>query len=110
MTIKDRFLGLVPRPRRAARVIAAVAFTGRFVAACDVHGTSEPGSLSSMTISPNPKTMAINGTQQFSALGTDFSGAAVTITPVWSVVAGGGSISASGLFTAGTSPQTYTNT
>src|SRR4051812_5447964 len=108
--IKDRILGMVPRKGRAARVIAAAAFTGLFVVACDVHGTSEPGSLSSMTISPNPKTMAINGTQQFVALGTDFSGAAVTITPVWSVVAGGGSISATGMFTAGTAPQTYTNT
>jgi hypothetical protein len=108
--IRDRILGMMSRTRRATPLIAAVAFTGLFAVACDVHGTSEPGSLSSMTISPNPKTMPINGTQQFSALGTDFAGAEVTITPVWSVVAGGGSISPSGLFTAGTSPQTYTNT
>jgi hypothetical protein len=98
--------------RRAAitRVLAAVAVAGTFMAACDVHGTSEPGSLSAISISPNPKTLAINGTQQFLATGIDYSGANVSIAPLWSVVAGGGSISATGLFTAGTSPQTFTNT
>ena len=108
--IRDRFLRVVAGRASVTRAIAALAFTGVFVAACDVHGTSEPGSLSTMTISPNPQTLAINGTQQFVATGKDFSGSDVSIVPVWSVIAGGGTISSSGLFTAGTSPQTYTNT
>ena len=95
---------------RFARVVAAVALAGAFTAACDVHGVSEPGTLSTLTISPDPQSMAISGTQQFTAVARDFSGAIVTSEPVWSIVAGGGTISGAGLFTAGTAPQTYTNT
>src|SRR5258705_710386 len=95
---------------RVARVVAAVALAGAFTAACDVHGVSEPGTLSTLTISPDPQSMAISGTQQFTAVARDFSGAIVTSEPVWSIVAGGGTISGAGLFTAGTAPQTYTNT
>jgi Ice-binding-like len=92
------------------RAIAALAIAGILVTACDVHGISQPGTLSSLSISPNPQSLAVNGTQQFSAVATDFSGAHVSVTPTWSVVAGGGTISSSGLFTAGTTPQTYANT
>ena len=96
--------------RRVARVFVAAAFAGLFTAGCDVHGISSPGTLSSIVVSPNPQTLAANGTQQFSAVGKDFSGATVALTPTWSVVAGGGTISASGLFTAGTTPGTFANT
>ncbi|MDP1891985.1 MAG: ice-binding family protein, partial [Gemmatimonadaceae bacterium] len=68
------------------------------------------GSLATITVSPNPVTLAINGTQSFTAVGTDAGGNVVAITPTWSVAAGGGAISAGGLFTAGTTPGTYTNT
>src|ERR1019366_211325 len=37
-------------------------------------------------------------------------GNVVSITPTWAVVASGGTISASGLFTAGAVPGTFTNT
>jgi hypothetical protein len=95
---------------RVARIVVAIAMTGLYTAACDIHGLSKPGALTSFSISPNPQTLAINGTQQFTAVGSDADGAGAPINPVWSVVAGGGTISATGLFTAGTSPQTYTNT
>jgi hypothetical protein len=95
---------------RVARVVMAVALTGMFTAACDVHGISDPGSISTLTISPDPKTLAVGGTQQFTAVARDYSGAVVTSTPTWSVVAGGGAISSSGMFTAGTTPQTYSRT
>ena len=68
------------------------------------------GTLANLSVIPNPATMAVNGTQLFAATGTDASGNAVAVTPVWSVVAGGGSIAASGLFTAGTASGTFTNT
>ena len=93
-----------------ARVIVAVAFAGLFTGACDVHGISEPGTMTAIIVSPNPQTLAVNGTQQFTAVGKDFSGANITITPTWSVVAGGGTISSSGVFTAGTTPGTFTST
>jgi hypothetical protein len=104
-------LGEVLAPRaRIARAIAAVACAGLLTMSCDVHGVSEPGTLTTMTISPNPQTLAMKGTQQFTAVGTDFSGARVEITPTWSVVAGGGTITSSGLFTAGTTASTFANT
>ncbi len=91
-------------------VIAAMTIAGVFTASCDVHGVSAPGVLSAITISPNPQLMSINGTQQFAAVGTDQSGGTVVIVPTWTVAAGGGTISTSGLFTAGILPGSYLNT
>ena len=88
----------------------AAAAAGVLTSACDVHGTTSPGTLSTLTVSPDPQTLAANGTQQFAAVGTDFSGAEVPVTPTWSVVAGGGTISSSGLFTAGSVPGTFAST
>ena len=68
------------------------------------------GALASITVTPDPVSLAITGSQQFTATGRDAFGNVVAITPTWSTVAGGGSISGSGLFTAGTVPGTYTNT
>ena len=70
-----------------------------------------PGALATITVTPNPGTAPINGTIQYTAVGRDANGNVVPITPVWSVTAGGGAINAStGLFTAGTTPGTFTNT
>ena len=101
--------GLAARTR-LARLLAVIAVGGAVLASCDVHGLSEPGTLASLSISPNPQTLVVNGTQQFTATGSDGSGAGVTVSPTWSVVAGGGTISTSGMFTAGTTTSTYTNT
>ena len=96
---------------RVMRVLSAVAVVGLLVSGCDVHGISAPGSVTSLTITPNPTTLAVGGTQQFTLVATDFSGAVVTpVSPTWSVVAGGGTIGAAGLFTAGTVPGAYANT
>lgn len=70
-----------------------------------------PGALASITVTPNPATMGIGGTQQFTAVGRDAGGNVVVITPTWAVVAGGGSVNlTTGLFTAGNATGTYTNT
>lgn len=108
--ITSRLVRALAPPARLARVVAAVAVAGLFMAACDVHGVSAPGSLSSITITPNPQILAVNGTQQFTALGADFSAATVALTPTWSVVAGGGTISSSGVFTASALAGTYAST
>jgi len=68
------------------------------------------GTLASITVTPNPVTLTIGGTQQFTATGKDVSGNVVAITPTWSVTAGGGAIGATGLFTAGTTPGAFANT
>ncbi len=60
-------------------------------------------SLTSLTISPSSVTLEVGSTQQFSAKAYYSSQSLIkTITPTWSVVGGVGTISATGLFTAGT--------
>jgi hypothetical protein len=97
------------RPRLTARLAIAVAFTGVLFAACDVHTPTGPGSLATITVTPNV-ILAINSTQQFIAVGKDAEGAVVAISPTWTIVAGGGAINGVGLFTAGTVPGAYAAT
>jgi hypothetical protein len=108
--IQGRTMRPPARYARAARLAAALVLATVSAAACDVHGISDPGTLSTLTISPDPQSLAVNGTQQFTAVAVDASGATVAVTPTWTVVAGGGTISSSGMFTAGTTPQTYAGT
>jgi len=71
------------------------------------------GPLFTITVTPNPDTLAIGATQQFTAVGKDAGGNVVPIPPplVWSVVNSGGSIvAATGLFTAGGATGTFANT
>jgi hypothetical protein len=68
------------------------------------------GPLASIVVTPNPASMTVGDTQQFTAVGRDAVGNVVPVTPVWSLAAGGGSVNGTGLFTAGTTPGTYTNT
>ncbi|MDO8665403.1 MAG: ice-binding family protein, partial [Gemmatimonadales bacterium] len=62
------------------------------------------------TVTPNPKILAIDSTQQFTVEGRDAFGNTVSITPTWSVVASGGTIDNAGLFKAGTVAGTFPNT
>ena len=80
-----------------------------FGAGCNSDSTS-PGVLTTILVAPSPATVGLQATQQFTAVGKDASGNVVTITPTWSVAAGGGTISATGLFTAGATAGTFTNT
>lgn len=107
--IKQHTLHRLTPLKRFTRVLAILACAVA-VSSCDVHGVSEPGSLTTLTVSPHPQILVINGTQQFTATGEDFAGVNVPVNPVWTVVAGGGMISSSGMFTAGTTPGTYTST
>lgn len=100
------------RIAHTARIVLALGVAGMFATAC--KSSDDPGVLSTLVVSPSPATVAAGGTIQFTAAGTDFTGAAVVPNPgvvVWSVVAGGGTINpTTGLFTAGTVPGTYTST
>src|SRR3954452_12457557 len=108
--IRKHVSQVVTRGTRMVRAMVALATAGLLVASCDVHKISSPGTLTTLSISPNPQTVVVNGTQQFTATGVDESGAIVAITPVWSVVASGGTITANGMFTAGPTPNTFANT
>jgi Ice-binding-like len=96
-------------PSLIARLAIAVSLATVLFAACDVHTPSAPGSVFSIAVTPNV-TLGINATQQFVAVGKDAEGRVVDISPVWSVVAGGGAIDNAGMFTAGLVAGTFTNT
>jgi hypothetical protein len=94
----------------AARLVVAVALAGVLSAACSNNDLpSGPGPLTTITVTPNA-VLAINATQQFVAVGKDANGNVLSISPTWSLAAGGGAISATGLFTAGTVPGAFTAT
>ena len=94
---------------RIARVIVAGAFAVLLMAACSSSTDFSP--ITSLTISPTSATLAQGGTQQFTVVTKDGNGKIITTTqPTWSVVAGGGTISSTGLFTAGTTAGTFLNT
>ncbi|MDQ6690137.1 MAG: ice-binding family protein [Gemmatimonadota bacterium] len=94
---------------RIARVLVAVTFAGVIAAGC--KSSSEPGVVTSLTISPTSATLAAGGTQQFTVQAKNAAGDILAIpNPTWAVVAGGGTITQAGLFTAGTVAGTFTNT
>jgi len=92
------------------RVIASVAFVCLASTACNVNGVGGPSSLTSMVVSPASPSLGIHVTQQFTARATDLDGNSVPITPEWSIVNGGGSITSSGMFTAGSVLGTFAST
>ena len=108
-TSMNRILRALSPTGFRARALVAVAVAGVFASACDVHGISAPGTVASITVTPN-STLSPTGTQQMVAVGVDADGRVVGISPTWSVAAGGGTISSTGLFTAGNVPGVYANT
>ena len=72
--------------------------------------TVTAGGLLTIVVTPNAASLAVGGTQLFTATGKDANGNTVAITPTWSIVASGGTINAAGLFTAGTTAGSYANT
>jgi len=97
---------------RALRAFTVVVFAGLFATACDRKSPiTETNDILGITITPNPTTLAATSTRQFTAVGSNaFTGKNQQITPVWTVLSGGGTITSTGLFTAGPTPGTYTNT
>jgi hypothetical protein len=90
-------------------LVIAAAITGTLIAACGKDSTAPAGPLASITVTASPS-LAINATHQFVAVGKDANGNVVAITPTWSIMASGGAVSSTGLFTAGTVSGTFTNT
>ncbi|GAC1486270.1 MAG: hypothetical protein NVS1B5_08600 [Gemmatimonadaceae bacterium] len=105
--MKSRTLQALVSRARIARLLIAVAFAGLFAAGC--KSTSEPGVTASLTISPTTATLAPGGTQQFTVVAKNSAGDVLAIpNPTWAVTAGGGTITSSGLYTAGTTAGTFT--
>lgn len=69
-----------------------------------------PG-LASITITPvEPDSLPVATSRQYTAVGRDSAGAEMAVTPTWSVVAGGGTITSAGVFTAGEVTGSFPNT
>ncbi len=96
-------------PRLATRFAWIFPFAALLMSACE-HNPAAPGVLATLTVTRNPDTLAVGTTRQFTAIGKDANGTPVGVNATWSVTAGGGAISASGLFAAGTAPGTFANT
>jgi hypothetical protein len=115
--VKSRREVLDLRPRlgwalsRRALLAMCVATAVSAMAACgsDNNGTG-PRTLATITVAPSPDTLAVGATQQFTATGKDANGNSLAISPTWSVVSGGGTITADGVFTAGASGGEFPNT
>ncbi|MBI4337678.1 MAG: PKD domain-containing protein [Chloroflexi bacterium] len=75
--------------------------------------TVEPGPLARVDVTPNPAVVALEGQQQFAAAGFDaFNNPIAGLAFGWALVNGpaDGSLSAAGLFQAGTTPGTFADT
>jgi hypothetical protein len=91
---------------RIALVVVAVALAGVFTAACS--SSTDVRTTTSLTISPTSASIPVNGTQQFTAVAKAANGKVLAVTPTWSVTSGAGSITQTGLFTAGATVGTST--
>ena len=109
ITRNNRTSRALSPPGTIARLAVAATLATLLFAACDIHTPSAPGSVFNITVTPNV-TLAVDATQQFIAVGKDAEGRIVTISPVWSIVANGGTIDNAGMFTAGSSTGTFANT
>jgi hypothetical protein len=90
-------------------VIASTAGLYLLLASCNSPTTAPQNQIRGVIISPGDGTISLNSTRQFSAAAMDQAGALLVPQPVvtWEA-SGGGTISASGLFTAGNIPGRYT--
>ena len=99
-----RSSGKFVRAMCGAALLAALAACG------SDNGTTAPPTLTTITVTPDTVTLAEGTSQQFTAVGKDQHGNVLTINPTWGVSGGAGSMSGSGLFTAGDTPATLTVT
>lgn len=70
--------------------------------------TLTPGSVATVTLDPPSATVALNGSQQFTAVSRDACGNALSSPVSWSVTSGDGTIDSTGFFTAGATAGTST--
>lgn len=105
----SRIARTLARTGLSARTLVAVALAGALTSACGGDDGVSAGALASITVTPSVS-MVASSTQQMVAVGHDAAGHVVTITPVWSVAAGGGTISTGGMFTAGVTTGVFANT
>ncbi len=72
--------------------------------------TVKQGALTALIIIPSLAQVAVGGARSFTAEGRDGAGNVVPVTPTWSVLNGGGTITGGGVFVAGEQAGTFTDT
>jgi uncharacterized protein (TIGR03382 family) len=72
--------------------------------------TVTAGAPASIVLMPTSAHTAVQGTVMMTATVKDAAGNVLNVTPSWSVVNGGGSITGAGVFTAGTKSGTFAHT
>jgi hypothetical protein len=80
------------------------------LAACGSDNSTSPRTLATITVTPASPMLTAGSTQQFTAVGKDANGNVLSITPTWTIPAGGGTIDNSGLLTAGSTAGSFTVT
>ena len=101
------------RASRASRnffVAIAGAAMMAMLAACGSDDSTAPRTLATIAVTPAAPTLTAGSTQQFTAVGKDADGNVMSITPTWTVSAGGGTIDDSGMLTAGSTAGSFTVT
>jgi hypothetical protein len=68
--------------------------------------TVAPGALSTLTLTPTNVTVPVNGSQQITSAVADVCGNPLNLVPTYATFITGASISSTGLFSAGSTPQT----
>lgn len=90
---------------------AVVATVGAITDSADISIQAPPVPvLTTLVVSPHSASLVDGEQQQFTAQGFDQNGQPMASSPIWSVVNGGGTISPTGLFTAGTTSGTFPGT
>lgn len=107
-TVSDTFN--FGRAKRTAFAFLASVVTAALLTGCGNRLDTEPLVAAAIVITSPSGTTPVAGSIQFSATVTDANGHTIAVTPTWSVVNGGGSITSDGLFTAGDTAGTFANT
>lgn len=91
--------------------VVTASIKGRSSVGVTFYATATTALTASVKVSPSTTTLLTGSSQLFVAQAFDAYGNQVAnVTPEWAVVAGGGTISSEGIFTAGSVTRVYTNT
>ncbi|USN96647.1 MAG: hypothetical protein H6797_00380 [Candidatus Nomurabacteria bacterium] len=96
---------------KSGTYIVTASIDGRSSVGVSFYASASAALATSVKITPSSTVLLTDSSQQFTAEVFDSYGNQINDqTPVWSVVAGGGTITSDGLFTAGTATKVFTNT
>jgi hypothetical protein len=97
---------------RLNKSLAALVAAASLVAAISCSNDDIGSSLhilDHIVVAPADTTVFAGSVIHFTAAGKDAGGNDVALSPIWYVPAGNGTITADGVFTAGSTPGTFTN-